>query len=475
MTQKTVRVRFAPSPTGNMHIGGLRTALFNWLFARHNAGTFLVRIEDTDRERSEEKYVKALLDALLWAGIESDEEIVFQSRRQDAYHAVVNKLIAEKKAYRCVCLPEEIEQRVRATGKTDEHYGYDSFCKKRGLPDDAARPYAIRFAIPDEIEAINVFDLIRGPVVFERDQLDDFVIFRSDGTPMYNFAVVVDDNFTGITHIIRGEEHLPNTPKQILLYHACGFEVPQFAHIPMILAPDGSKLSKRHGAVDVLAYRQEGYLPDALVNYIVRLGWAHGDQEMFTQSEMIASFTLEGVGKKAAIFDIQKLDWMNGVYIREKTPEHLLDFLVHVVTEQDSFEKNSQISLDQKKEAIRLYQSRVKTLVELAKDITAFFRGPVNYNPEDIQKWITPVTTADLLGRALQVLELQDAFDHHEIGAALKGLCEQEGIKLGNLAQPLRIALTGGASSPGVFEMLALLGKEKSTERIQAFARFLVQ
>ena len=474
MSQK-VRVRFAPSPTGNMHIGGLRTALFNWLFARHSGGTFLVRIEDTDRERSEEKYVKALLDALLWVGIESDEAPLFQSQRQDSYHAVLNSLVQSGHAYRCFCTSEEVEARVRAAGVTDEFYHYDSFCRNLPLLENETRSYGIRFAIPENIKLVEVSDLIRGHVVFERDQLDDFIIFRSDGTPMYNFAVVVDDNHSGITHIIRGEEHLSNTPKQILLYQACGFTIPTFAHLPMILAPDGSKLSKRHGAVDVLSYRNEGYLPDALINYIVRLGWAHGDQELFTRSEMIASFSIEAVGKKAAIFDHQKLAWMNGVYLREVSPE----LVIQLMALTDSAERFQKIVKNTTHgtviEAIRLYQSRVKTLVELAQEVQAFFEGPTSYNPEDVAKWVTPGTTASLLTTVLEVLESCEPFDALTVGTLIKSLCEQEGLKLVAFAQPLRIALTGGASSPGVFELLALLGKEKSLARIKAFARFLAQ
>ncbi len=474
MSQK-VRVRFAPSPTGNMHIGGLRTALFNWLFARHSGGTFLVRIEDTDRERSEEKYVKALLDALLWVGIESDEAPLFQSQRQDSYHAVLNLLLQSGRAYRCFCTSEEVEARVRAAGVTDEFYHYDSFCRNLPLLENETRSYGIRFAIPQDVKRVEVSDLIRGHVVFERDQLDDFIIFRSDGTPMYNFAVVVDDNHSGITHIIRGEEHLSNTPKQILLYQACGFTVPTFAHLPMILAPDGSKLSKRHGAVDVLSYRNEGYLPDALINYIVRLGWAHGDQELFTRSEMIASFSIEAVGKKAAIFDHQKLAWMNGVYLREVSPELILQFMAFTDSAElfKTIVKNN--SHEAIIEAIRLYQSRVKTLVELAQEIHAFFEGPTVYNPEDVAKWITPGTTATLLHTVLEVLEPCEPFDALTVGTLIKSLCEQEGLKLVSFAQPLRIALTGGASSPGVFELLALLQKDKSLARIKAFARFLAQ
>jgi len=472
MSQK-VRVRFAPSPTGNMHIGGLRTALFNWLFARHAEGTFLIRIEDTDRERSEEKYVKALLDALAWVGITSDEEIVFQSRRQDAYHAVLHKLLSEKKAYRCFCSAEQIEARVRSAGITDEHYPYDGFCRNLPLAENEARSYGIRFAIPADVQKIEIVDLIRGNVVFERTQLDDFIIFRSDGTPMYNFAVVVDDNFTGITHIIRGEEHLSNTPKQMLLYQACGYPVPQFAHIPMILATDGTKLSKRHGAVDVLAYRLEGYLSDALINYIVRLGWAHGDQEMFTRSEMVASFTLDGVGKKAAIFDHQKLAWMNGVYLRQTSPSTIMGLIRQTEVADRWATLVNEYGVAVMQNALQLYVPRVKTLVELVYDIEALFAGPSQYNQQDLEHSVIPLQTATLLNTILELLEPCTVFDAATVGGLLKGLCEQQGLKLVSCAQPLRIALTGASSSPGVFELLALLGKQESLARIRAFARFL--
>ncbi len=466
MSQK-VRVRFAPSPTGNMHIGGLRTALFNWLFARHASGTFLIRIEDTDKERSEEKYVQALLDALAWVGIESDEKIIFQSQRQDAYHAVLNKLVTEKKAYRCFCTAEDLEKRIRATGNTEEHYGYDGFCRDLPINHDEQRFFGVRFRIPSELASIEVTDLIRGTVIFERNQLDDFIIFRSDGTPMYNFAVVVDDHYSAITHIIRGEEHLSNTPKQILLYQACGFSVPHFAHIPMILAPDGSKLSKRHGATDVLAYKKQGYLPDALINYIVRLGWSNGDQEIFTKNQMIAQFTLEGVGKKAAIFDVQKLDWMNGVYIREKNAEHLYDLIQQTEMATIFMLQSSGYTKQQLLDAIRLYQPRVKNLVELVHEIMKLWQEPTEYNQEDVKKWITP-ESAVLFTKACQLLEGCEPFDLSTVTLILKSLCEQESVKFPTLAQPIRIALTGGTTSPGVFEMLVLLGKEKSVMRLKA-------
>ena len=366
------RVRLAPSPTGFMHIGNAQSALYNWLFARKKNGAFLLRIEDTDKERSTKEFEQNILDSLKWLSIEPDEPPVIQSRNLLRHTEVLEKLLSGGQAFYCYHTKEELEaeRNDQEANKRAPRHVCEYKSQPTGQRVDANPPVAgqvqdgvIRLRVNENSNRVISFeDQIRGKIEFKESLLGDFAIARQVDDPLYHFAVVVDDNFTGITHIIRGEEHLSNTPKQILLYHACGFEVPQFAHIPMILAPDGSKLSKRHGAVDVIEYRKSGYLPDALVNYIVRLGWAHGDKELFTSSEMIASFTLEGVGKKAAIFDIQKLDWMNGVYIREKTPEHLLDALAFVMTEQDSFEKNSQIPLDQKKEAIRLYQSPVKTL-----------------------------------------------------------------------------------------------------------------
>ncbi len=467
-----VRVRFAPSPTGNMHIGGLRTALFNWLFAQHYSGTFLIRIEDTDRERSEEKYVSALLDALAWVGIQSDETILFQSQRQDAYHYVVKKLLEEKKAYRCFCSSEDLEQRVRASGNTDEHYGYDGFCRSLLLDPEEKRLYGIRFALPETIEEIVVHDIIRGTVVFERNQLDDFIIFRSDGTPMYNFAVVVDDAYSQITHIIRGEEHLSNTPKQILLYQACNFSIPQFAHIPMILAPDGSKLSKRYGAVDVLSYRQSGYLPDALINYIARLGWSYGDQEEFTRQELIQYFSLEGVGKKGAIFDVQKLEWLNSVYIRKADVQGILNSISGTEAQDDFDVLQKQYDQKDIQKALLLYQSRVKTIVQLVAEVKKIFTKPATYHQEDVAQYIHPETRV-LLQKTCNLLQTVEEFSVEVLTKTIKLLCEQESIKLVQLAQPLRIALTGSSASPGVFELLALVGKQESCERIEAFCAML--
>lgn len=470
MADTKVRVRFAPSPTGNLHVGGLRTALFNWLFAKHNNGTFLIRVEDTDRERSKIEHMQAQLEALDWVGIKSDEKPLVQSERSEIYNAILAKLLEEKKIYRCTCKPEEIEERVRAAGITGDHYGYDGFCRDKNRQDHKDKPSVLRFALGQDFNEITFNDLIRGQVTFKREQLDDFIIVRSDGSPTYNFVVVVDDNASDITHIIRGEDHISNTPKQILLYQACGYNLPQFAHIPMILGPEGNRLSKRDGAVNVLAYRETGYLPDALLNYMVRLGWSHGDQEIFTNQELIEFFSLKAVGKKAAIFDYAKLEWVNGVYMQEASSSSLL----HAITEYIDPEwrnKVQQLSDAQVAQAIEMYKERVKTVGHLAQVLVELYNGPSEYTKEDIGKWMT-TTACGLLDRLIMILE-EHTFEKESIKEMMKTFCKEHDIKLVTIAQPIRIALTGGTMSPGVFELLVLLGKEESITRLKALQGFL--
>jgi glutamyl-tRNA synthetase len=470
MADKSVRVRFAPSPTGNLHVGGLRTALFNWLFARHYDGTFLIRVEDTDRERSKIEHMQAQLEALAWTGIKSDETPLIQSERSDDYQEVLQKLLSENKVYRCVCTPEEIETRVRAAGITGDHYGYDGFCATKQTGPDSKQPFVIRFAIPKDLIDIVIDDLIRGKVTFKKDQLDDFIIVRSDGSPTYNFVVVVDDNHSAISHIIRGEDHLSNTPKQMLLYQACGYDVPQFAHIPMILGPEGNRLSKRDGAVNVLNYRQEGYLPNALVNYMVRLGWSHGDQEIFTQDELIKFFSLESVGKKSAIFDYAKLEWVNGVYIHEASSAQLQSTITDFI-DPEWRNKVQQWSDAQVEKSLEIYKGRVKTVGHLAQTVTELYDGPSEYAKEDIGKWMT-TTASGLFDRLITVLEQHD-FELNALKETIKSFCKEHDTKLVTVAQPIRIALTGGTMSPGVFDLLALLGKKESIQRLQGLQRFL--
>lgn len=470
MADKVVRVRFAPSPTGNLHVGGLRTALFNWLFAKHHDGIFFIRVEDTDRERSKTEHMQAQLEALSWVGITSDQKPLIQSERFDDYQKVLQKLLSENKVYRCDCMPEEIEQRVRVAGITGDHYGYDGFCSDKNKGSDLKKSFVIRFKLPDDFTEIKVDDLVRGTVTFKKEQLDDFIIVRSDGTPTYNFVVVVDDNHLAITHIIRGEDHLSNTPKQLLLYKACNYNVPQFAHIPMILGPEGNRLSKRDGAVNVLAYRQEGYLPDALVNYMVRLGWSHGDQEIFTRDELIKFFSLESVGKKSAIFDYAKLEWVNSVYIHEASSAQLETTIIDCI-DPEWRNKVQQWSDAQVEKSFEIYKGRVKTVGHLAQIITELYDGPSEYTTEDIGKWMT-TSARGLLDRLITVLEQHD-FELDALKVIVKSFCKEHDIKLVTVAQPIRIALTGGAMSPGVFDLLSLLGKQESIQRLQALQRFL--
>lgn len=464
------RVRFAPSPTGHLHIGGMRTALFNLLFARHYGGTFLLRIEDTDLERSSTDYFKAQQEALNWVGVSSDEPLVFQSQRTHVYQDILNQLLAHNKVYRCVCSPEEIEARVKAAGITDEFFGYDGFCRNKAIKADSEKPFVIRCALPENLQEIVVQDLILGTVTFDRSQFDDFIIVRSDGSVTYNFAVVIDDAFMKITHVIRGQEHLGNTPKQWILYQACGYQVPKFAHIPLILSPNGGKLSKRDGAVDVLAYKHNGYLSDALVNYCMRLGWAHGDQELFNRQQLIDAFTLEGVGKKSAVFDTAKLNWVNSQYIKQLTAGDCLTWLVADVDTQ-LLQKLSNWSYDQVLHAVKLYQERVHTGKELVDQLLTVHNGPMEYNADALKAWINPESLGHLDKVVVELQKLSD-FTDTAIKVVIKQYCDVHGVKLPVLAQPIRIALTGDIQSPGVFELLALLGRSESFKRIHALQEY---
>ncbi len=468
---KNVRVRFAPSPTGNLHVGGLRTALFNWLFARHHGGTFLIRVEDTDLERSSLEYVASQLASLAWVGITSDEPSVYQSQRTDLYQSITDTLLREKKVYKCYCSAQDIEDRVRAAGIAGEHYAYDGHCRARTTP--GSGPYVVRFALPDDFQSIEFNDVIRGTVTVERDQLDDFIIIRSDGSFTYNFVVVIDDHDLAITHVIRAEEHISNTPKQLLLYAACGYKPPVFAHIPMILGPDGSKLSKRDGAVDVLSYKKEGYLPEAFINYLVRLGWAHGDQEIFSVQDMIAFFSLENVGKKGAIFDRNKLDWVNTVYLKEKTAEQLVAAIIEQV-DTAFIAETSEWTSDQREKAVLLYKERSKTLKELRNQVVTLYTGPTMYVQEDIQQWVG-VDTHSLLDHAIHELKMLTTFDHDAVAECLKKFCKVQDLKLVTVAQPLRLALTGSTASPGIFDLLALVGKEETIKRVAILKEFITR
>jgi glutamyl-tRNA synthetase len=455
----SVRVRFAPSPTGHLHIGSFRTALFNYLFARHHKGSFLLRIEDTDRERSKAEYTDSILASLAWVAIQPDEPMVTQSENIKRHQEVIEQLLTVGKAYRCYCSQDELKRRA------GDHlfFKYDGACRSR--IDQPDMPYVVRFKLPD-VREISFDDLIRGCVTIPHDQLDDFIIARSDGTPMYNFVVVVDDADMRITHVIRGEDHISNTPKQILLYQACGFELPQFAHIPLILGPSGDRLSKRDGATSAISYKELGYLPDALVNYLVRLGWAHGDQEIFSRQELIDLFTLDAVGKKGAIFDLQKLNWLNGVYIRERSAQSLLTY---IEKEIDPVFSTCFSGWNHAKtfQAIELYKGRVFTLQELIQEVALLYKGPSAYDEADMRKWITERTSGHL-DQLLQILKTIPEFSSDALSQQIKELSKKLELKFAQLAQPIRMALIGKSSGPGLFDMLVLIGKKESIDRIAA-------
>ncbi len=459
-----VRVRFAPSPTGFLHIGGARTALFNWLYARHHGGTFILRIEDTDRTRSTEEYIDAIIEGMKWLGLDWDEGPLRQTDRFDLYRGYVAKLREEGKAYHCYCSAEELEarrQEALAKGGTPK---YDGRCRLLKGPVPGRTP-AVRFRMPQEGHTV-VDDMIRGKVEFENSQLDDLIILRSDGTPTYNFTVVVDDVDMKITHVIRGDDHLNNTPRQMQLYSAFGYPMPKFAHLPMILGADKARLSKRHGATSVMAYYEMGYLPDALINYLVRLGWSYGDQEVFTKEELIKYFTFENVGKAAAVFNPEKLTWLNQQYIISSTPERLAELVVPFLRKEKIIAEGQALDMGWLARAVKTLQERAKTLVELAGSLRYYIVEYVEYDEKARNKFLNE-KSLNLLIELKEALGGVSEFSHASVEAVFRSIIEKHGVKLGSLAQPVRVALTGGTESPGIFEVLEIVGKEKTIKRIE--------
>lgn len=457
MTEK-IRTRFAPSPTGYLHIGGARTALFNWLYARHNGGEFVLRIEDTDQLRSTDESTKAILDAMTWLGLAWDEGPHFQAQRVDLHREMVQKLIAEDKAYYCTCTAEELEAKRKEALATGKKPKYDGTCRDKHLPKTPGSVVRFRGA---QTGTTVVEDLIKGNIVFNNDELDDLIIERGDGYPTYNFAVVIDDAMMNITHVIRGDDHVNNTPRQILLYEALGFPVPKFAHVPMILGSDKARLSKRHGATSVMAYKDMGYLPEALVNYLVRLSWAHGDQEIFTQQELIDLFTLDAVGKSPAIFNPDKLLWLNAHYIKEATIERLMEDMKPFWPENAQTNDTAFIQ-----KVITDLQPRVKTLVELGNMAGFYFADVVQYDEQAAKKFLIPAVAGYLKEMADAVSSVQN-FSKQGIEEFLLAFTQERNIKFKVIAQPLRVALTGKTVSPGIDEVMVTLGKDRVIKRIE--------
>jgi glutamyl-tRNA synthetase len=456
----TVRVRFAPSPTGYLHIGGARTALFNHLFARHHGGVFILRIEDTDAERSTEESLQAILDALKWLGLDWDEGPYFQSQRMAVYREHADRLLREGTAYRCYCTPDELEAKRQAALKAGQKPMYDRTCRGLAAP-VGGRPFALRFKAPLDGDTA-VPDLVKGHVVFQNRELDDLILVRSDGTPTYNFSAVVDDALMGITHNIRGEDHLANTPKQIQLYRALGYAEPAFAHIPLILGPDRTRLSKRHGATSVTAYRDMGYLPDALVNYLVRLGWSHGDQEIFTRQELIEKFALEDVGKSAGVYNAEKAEWLNFQYLKAMPPAALAHAVRPFIAARGYTTPGDDEWLAR---MVATLQERAKTLVELVKLAHFYLSDEITIDAAAAAKHLKPEVAAPL--RALrEELAKTTPWNADTVKAAFEVVMARFSLALGKLAQPVRVAVTGGTSSPGIFEVLDVLGRTRSLVRL---------
>jgi glutamyl-tRNA synthetase len=467
-TESKVRVRFAPSPTGALHIGGVRTALFNYLFARHHNGKFILRIEDTDQTRSTDESIRIIVDGMKWLGLDWDEGPFRQTERMDIYRAHIDTLIKEGKAYYCYCTPEELEARRKEALHAGRPPKYDRKCRSLSTPVPGRTP-AVRFLSSDEGQTI-VRDLIRGAVTFENQQLDDLIIQRSDGFPTYNFAVVVDDVTMNISHVIRGDDHLNNTPRQIQLYKALGYDPPEFAHLPMILGADKTKLSKRHGATAVTEYIELGYLPEALVNYLARLGWSHGDQEIFSRQELIEKFTLDTVGKAPSVFNPEKLLWLNHHYIQQVDRGRLavlvLDLLKRdgvIITDPD---------IEWFKKLISILTERSHTLVEMRAGALPFIIDQITMDEKAKAKQLTP-DVAPLLRELVDRLKPIEPFSHEEVEKVFTSLVNEKGIKLGKLAQPVRVALTGGTVSPGIFEVIEVMGKDKVIRRIDAAAKLI--
>ncbi|MDP6413355.1 MAG: glutamate--tRNA ligase [Arenicellales bacterium] len=463
----SVRTRFAPSPTGYLHIGGVRTALFNWLYARHCGGTFILRIEDTDKERSTNESVQAILEGMAWMGLDYDEGPIYQSDRPERYKEVIDQLLDVGQAYRCYCTREELDkvrEEQRAQGIKPR---YNRHCRDQHNPERPDVESVIRFKNPLE-GSVQFNDAIRGEVVISNEELDDLVIARANGTPTYNFAVVVDDIDMEITHVIRGDDHVNNTPRQINIFKALGAALPIFVHVPMIVGGDGQRLSKRHGAVSVLQYRDEGFLPEAMQNYLVRLGWSSGDQEIFSLDEMISSFDIQAVNRAASAFDIDKLKWLNQHYIKASDSTQLVSLLSDRLKGRGIDVSNGP-PVDDVVSALR---ERAQTLDEMADKSEYFFSDFEDYDANAAQKHLRPVARdmlADVRNRLLAVEPWSADLIHAQVMATV----EDYDAKLGKLAQPLRVAVSGTAATPPIDETLLLVGKARTVDRIDRALEFI--
>ncbi|EOW6741623.1 glutamate--tRNA ligase [Cronobacter dublinensis] len=464
-----IKTRFAPSPTGYLHVGGARTALYSWLFARHEGGEFVLRIEDTDLERSTPEAIEAIMDGMNWLSLEWDEGPYFQTKRFDRYNAVIDEMLAAGTAYKCYCSKERLEALREEQMAKGEKPRYDGRCRHGHEHHADNEPCVVRFANPQEGSVV-FDDQIRGPIEFSNLELDDLIIRRTDGSPTYNFCVVVDDWDMEITHVIRGEDHINNTPRQINILKALGAPVPLYAHVSMINGDDGKKLSKRHGAVSVMQYRDDGYLPDALLNYLVRLGWSHGDQEIFSREEMIAHFSLDAVSKSASAFNTDKLQWLNHHYINTLAPEYVATHLQWHIEQENIDTRNG----PQLAELVKLLGERCKTLKEMAQTCRYFYEDFSEFDADAAKKHLRPVARQPLEVVRDKLAALTD-WTAENVHHAIQATADELEVGMGKVGMPLRVAVTGAGQSPGLDVTVHAIGKSRSVERINKALAFIAE
>ncbi len=456
-----IRTRFAPSPTGYLHIGGARTALFSWLFSKKMGGDFVLRVEDTDRERSTDESVQAILQAMDWLKLDYDEGPIYQTHRFDRYEEVIQQLIDNDQAYYCTCSKERLESLRNEQMSNKQKPRYDGCCRDKRLSPGDAENMVVRFRNPQQ--GVVVFnDLVKGEITVSNSELDDLIIARSDGTPTYNMTVVVDDSDMNITHVVRGDDHVNNTPRQINIFKALGVSIPQYAHVPMILGEDGKRLSKRHGAVSVMQYLEDGYLPEALLNYLVRLGWSHGDQEIFSVDEMQQLFSLEAINRAPSTFNPDKLSWINQQYLKTKDLYDIVD-LVKQRLQKDGISLDKDLDISS---IVDLYRGRVKTINELADSILYFFQDFGEYDAKAAKKAFKAAALEPLQLLYGKLSELS-SWNMEDIHAVIQAVTEELQVNMGKVGQPLRVAVTGGSFSPPIDQTVAKIGRRNSLARIQ--------
>jgi glutamyl-tRNA synthetase len=463
----SIKTRFAPSPTGYLHVGGARTALFSWLHARKHGGKYVLRIEDTDLQRSTTESINAILEAMTWLGLDYDEGPFYQTRRFDRYNEVIDELLDKKLAYRCSCPRERLDALREGQMQRKEKPRYDGHCRGKSIAAD--EPHVIRFRNPPEGSVI-VDDQVRGKIVFRNDELDDLIIRRTDGSPTYNLTVVVDDLDMGITDVIRGDDHVNNTPRQINILTALGKEPPRYAHVPMILGDDGSRLSKRHGAVSVMEYRNQGILPEALLNYLVRLGWSHGDEELFTLDQMVELFDIKDVNKAASAFNTEKLLWINQHYIKSADPVRIARLLSPHLGDLDIDPASGPDIV----EVVRQQQERARTLVEMAEISAFFYRDYDDFDEKAARKHLKAVAR-EPLQQVRDQLAVQEDWEAEKLHQVVIDVAEALDLKMGKVAQPLRVAVVGRAASPGIDVTLELVGREACLRRIDRALQYINQ